>query len=124
MSLSDELAREMLKAISTTGAVHPENAVIKPVIYGSLENIMDYSSGLPRLKSKVINKFQLIIAQPLILSALSSFEIRCCLCRSVISYPAWHHDIRYNVNHFHYFICFDKASADKPNMRCYKPIHK
>lgn len=122
MSLDEELRNEILRAIELQGAVHEENALIH-VILGSrnnLNHIMNMHAGLPKLRNDVINRFQLILSTPTELKPLSQFEVRCVLCRRVISYPAWYYVLRYVVNQLHYFICFDAASPDKPSVKCFK----
>jgi len=89
----------------------------KNVIIGNLshiENISNVGSG----QLKINKKFNLILSNPLL--AFEWNEIRCCLCNRVISYPCWYYSIKYAVNHFHYFICFDKDSPSKPSVKCYK----
>ena len=125
MSINDELKNELLKNISLSGAASEENASEIQIVLGSrtnLNHILNLSSGMPRIRGNVISKFKLLLSQPLTLQALNPFQIRCCLCQSVISYPAWYYSIRYSVNHFHYFICFDSNSTNKPTARCYRRI--
>src|SRR6267154_1207563 len=108
--IDEELKKQILKSISLTGSVNPDTAVINPIIAGSnnLAMIIDSSSGKPRIHSSRSKQFTLALSQPNSLAQLNPFEIRCCLCHKVISYPAWYYSIKYAVNHFHYFICFDK----------------
>lgn len=120
--ISDEFAKEMLRNISLGGSPSLENAEVH-VVLGSRNNltvIMDRSSGLPKIRKEAAAKFTLLVRQPLILEALNAFEIRCCLCKQVIGYPAWYWSKKYAVNHFHYFICFDASSPLKPTTKCYK----
>ena len=109
--------REQMDTLVATGTL--DNPV-KPIISGNMSHILNLSSGLPRLQTHVIKRFSLIISQPLALTTFNPFEVRCCLCRSVIRYPAWYYSIKYAVNHFHYFICFDASSPDKPSTKCYR----
>src|SRR5438105_1951772 len=123
--ITDEQAKKMLDSISLSGAADESNAASRPVIVGEasrdiLVHILNVSSGLPRIRTDVASKFALILNQPVGLAALSNLQIRCCLCRKVITYPAWYHHIKYAVNHFHFFICFDSNSPAKPSTRCYK----
>lgn len=122
--ISDESARDMLKAIELTGAVDEGSAQQKPIICnifnGNMNQVLNFSSGTLSIQSAVARKFGLILSTPEELRAMSPFEIRCCLCRKVISYPSWYYSIKYNVNHFHYFICFDKNCTSKPTTRCYR----
>lgn len=118
--MNEELANEILRNIAISGSVE---AKIKPIIASKdsgLNHVLNTSSGAARIQTHVINKFTLVLSQPSNVSFLNPFEIRCCLCRKVISYPAWYYSIKYAVNHFHYFICFDKTSAAKPSTKCYK----
>jgi hypothetical protein len=118
----DELEKQqLLKSIQLEGDTTNKNirVLIANKIQGSA--LLNLSSGLPSIKSYLKTKFQLILNQPLSLSALSSLEIRCCLCSKVINYPAWYYVTRYNINEFHYFVCFNGDSS-KANARCYKAI--
>ena len=120
MSLSDDLKRQIISSISTEGAASEENKSVNVVIGNktNLSHVVNYSSGLPRIKSHI--KFHLILSQPEALRGLSPLQIRCCLCSRIISYPAWYYNVRYAVNQFNYFVCFDRDSNDKPNTKCYK----
>lgn len=121
--MDDSTKKEILKSIALTGAASRENARTVPVI-ADLEtannSILDRAGGLAKIKPYLIKsgKFKLVLSQPSQLQAMSNFEIRCCLCRKVIAYPAWHHDLKLAVNHLHYFVCFDATSAGKPTARC------
>ncbi|SRR5260370_41526065 len=118
--MNEELANEILRNIALSGTTETK---IKPIIAHSnsgLNHILNLSSGSPRIQTNVVNRFQLILSQPQAISILNPFEIRCCLCRKVISYPAWYYSIKYAINHFHYFVCFDSASPNKPSTRCYR----
>jgi hypothetical protein len=86
----------------------------------NVDSILDKSSGSPRIQQTIRRKSVLILSQPLALSALSNLQIRCALCKRVISYPCWYYSVKYAVNHFHYFICFDSVSPSKPSLRCYR----
>lgn len=124
--MDKELAEQMLKSIALTGSAEVSRAVIKPIIAnnngGNIKHILNLSSGSPRLHSNVINRFKLILSQPEILEALSRFEVRCCLCNRVVSYPCWYYSVKYAVNQFHYFVCFDLSSPDKPSTKCYRRV--
>ena len=115
--MRDELATEILRNIALGGTA---TKTVEPIIGGNLNKVLNLSSGSPRIQTNVANKFNLIIEQPKEISILNPFEVRCCLCRSVIRYPAWYYSIKYAVNHFHYFICFDASSPDKPSTKCYR----
>ena len=122
MSLSDDLKRQIISSISTEGAASEENKSVNVVIGNktNLSHVMNFASGMPKIRPNIISRFRLILSQPETLSGLSPLQIRCCLCSRVISYPTWHHSIRYTVNQFHYFVCFDRDSNDKPSTRCYR----
>ena len=114
--------QEILKAISLEGAALPENKTTN-LILGSrnnLNHIAGVSSGTLKIYNSIASKFKLILSQPSFLSALNPFEIRCVLCKRVISYPCWYYSIRYTVNHFHYFVCFDSDSPNKVSTKCYR----
>lgn len=112
--IPEELANEILRNISISGTAEER---VKPIIGGNLSKIITTSSGLPKIQSNVVSKFNLVLSQPERLSILNPFEIRCCLCKKVISYPCWYYNIKYAVNHFHYFICMNDKTV---NARCYK----
>jgi hypothetical protein len=118
-TLAERLQREILPNITSSGTV---TKTINHIIGGNLSQILDFGSGSVRLQRNVIKKFNLEIGQPTGLKHLNPFQIRCSLCRSVISYPAWYYSIKYAVNHFHYFVCFDSASSSKPSTKCYRRV--
>jgi len=111
------LADEILTNIALGGTAEK---TVKPIVGGNLSHVLSLSSGAARLQTNVVKRFQLILSQPSSIAILNPFEIRCCLCRRVISYPCWYYSVRYAVNHFHYFICWDDKSPDKPNCKCYR----
>lgn len=115
--ISDESAKEILRNIELTGNT---NTTIRPIIGGNLERIITKSSGLPKIQTNVTSKFKLILETPGNLRSFNPFEIRCCLCNKVVSYPCWYFDIKYAVNWFHYFVCFDGNSPEKVNCKCYR----
>ena len=115
--MNKELADEMLRNIALGGSA---SETVKPIIGGHLNHILNLSSGLPRFQTNVIKRFSQIVTQPQALSVLNPYEIRCALCKRVISYPCWYYSIKYAVNHFHYFVCYDLQSIDKPSTRCYR----
>jgi hypothetical protein len=112
--------KEILRNIALTGSASEEKVLIKPIIGNSIEDIINNSSGLPRIKYRLVKQFKLILSHPLLLSVLNPFEIRCCLCKKVISYPCWYMNVRFNVNWFHYFVCFDSSSNTKVTARCFR----
>jgi hypothetical protein len=118
MSLSDDIQNSFLKSIELSGSVDEASHQIKIRLNENLSAILDKSSGRIRLKSSLAGKFSLILAQPAELKPLSNLEIRCLYCRKVISYPAWHLVRAFDINHFHYFICWNTESSDKPSLNC------
>lgn len=114
-------ASEMLDSISLQGSASEENKELKVIIASRshIFSILDTASGMPKVRSSVINKFSFILSQPALIRALSPLSIRCCLCGKVISYPSWYYSVRYAINQFHYFICFN-GSNDKPIAKCYR----
>lgn len=115
--MNKELAEEMLRNIALAGDTTTK---VKAIIGGNLSHILTTSSGSPRLQTNVINRFKLILSQPSELAIFNPFEMRCALCKKVVNYPCWYYSVKYAVNHFHYFVCFDSASSDKPNCKCYR----
>lgn len=85
----------------------------------NIHQIAGVTSGSLRIYPSIIKKFELILSQP-ISSAFNPFEIRCAFCKKVISYPCWYYSIKYAVNHFHYFVCFDASCPSKPSAKCYR----
>lgn len=114
--LDKELQKEILDSIGKSG--HSEETELK--VNTNINHVLNFSSGAARIQTTVVRKAKLILSQPQALQALSNLQIRCALCKRVISYPCWYHSIRYAVNHFHYFICFDKDSPNKPSTKCYR----
>lgn len=116
--LPKELTKDLLKSIELSGVADEASASEKHLINSNLHNVIDISSGKIRLRKSVAEKFNLIVGRPEGLKALSPAEIRCLYCRRVISYPGWYYKIEYAVNVFHYFVCFDGQSPDKPKFNC------
>lgn len=123
MALDKDLADSILKSISLSGVADMANARVKQIVSVNGENlnhVLSLSSGSPRIQSNVIKRFKLLLSQPLRLEAMNPFEIRCCLCKKVVSYPVWYYEVKYAINHFHYFVCFSPLSKDKPSADCYR----
>lgn len=114
--MDEQTRKEILEAIEAQGFI--ENDKIKLASEENLHNIVDYSSGLRKIRANKRKDFTLIISQPKELSKLYNVQIRCCFCHKVISYPAWYYRVGYNVNSIHYFVCFDAAEPSKPTARC------
>jgi hypothetical protein len=89
-------------------------------LMGNGSNILSFSSGSARIASP--NKFDIIFARPWALEMLHPSEVRCSLCKRVITFPAWYHDVKASVNHFHYFVCFDPTSPNKVTAKCYRRV--
>lgn len=122
MTIDKDALDQILKDIALTGSASEENRTFQ-VILASRSNafhLLDNSSGLPKIRPHIVNKFKFLIAQPTALQAFNPFEIRCCLCHKVISYPAWYYTLKYSVNEFHYFVCFDGLNPNRVTARCYR----
>jgi len=114
----NDFKADILNTIAATGTL--SKGIIKPIINGNMSHVLNLSSGSARLHAHAAKRFSLIMSQPQALSTFNRSEIRCCLCHSVISWPAWYYVVRYAVSHFHYFVCFDSASPSKPSCKCYR----
>jgi hypothetical protein len=123
--MSDELKDEMkeiLNSISLRGVADELQALVNPLIASRSQGmaLLDLGSGIPKPKKRLIHQFHLILSKPPVIEAISNLSIRCCFCSAVISYPCWYYQVKYAINHFHYFVCFD---GDKPNevtARCFR----
>lgn len=113
--MEEQLQKDILSSIDYSGS---SESMVKPIVasFAHLNRILDKSNGTARILKSVQKNFSLILSQPNNLSSLSSFEIRCCLCSSVIKYPCWYWRIQYSINHFHYFVCFNEE--DKITTKC------
>lgn len=117
--ITDETKSDWLRSIQLKGGI--DNIKVNPIInYTEPDKILNLSHGAARIKTNLIKKFAFIVIRPRELDALEYQNIRCCLCRKVINYPCWYYKISYVVNVFHYFICLDSSSLDKPTTACYK----
>ena len=114
--LDNDLQQLILDSIAKSG--HSEPVELK--VNTNINDVLSFSSGAARLQSTLLRKAKLILSKPNELNELSSFQIRCALCKRVISYPCWYYSIHYAVNHFHYFVCFDSSSPSKPSVKCYR----
>lgn len=114
--IDKELQSEILESITKFGKSEEKTIMINT----NISDILNFSSGSPRLQSTAARKARLILSKPQSLQVLNNFQIRCILCHKVISYPCWYYNIRYAINHFHYFVCFDSDSSTKPSTRCYR----
>lgn len=112
--IDDSLKTNILKSLELTGSATEDSIRVNK----NTDNIFDRTSGKIRVRPSREKQFNLILSQPKTLAALSSFEIRCCVCNRVISYPAWHLVLTFTKNVFHYFICFDRNEVNKPTVNC------
>jgi hypothetical protein len=123
MPLDKEYFDNILRNVSLYGRTTKEDAVVIPIVghhaRTNLNHIANNASGRLKIYSTIAPKFELILKQPSRLEALSSVEIRCTLCKQVISYPAWYYVRKYDKSEFHYFVCFDSSSPSKPTTRCF-----
>lgn len=126
-STTKDQFNDILKNIELTGAADTANAAtydtVKHLILESrnnLQNILQTHSGKPKIRTDAIRKFQLILDTPSAIRLLDRNSLRCCFCKRIITFPVWYYSLKYAVNHFHYFICFDATSPDKPTAKCYK----
>jgi len=108
----------ILAAIASGGKVNNEEIKLNV----NINHVLSFSSGAARIQTSCIRHAKLILSQPDELKALSSLQIRCMLCKRVISYPAWYYKMSFAVNQFHYFICFDSDSPNKPTAKCYRRV--
>jgi len=118
--MDESLKKNLLKSIELSGSVEEVVNDIKVIINGELSHVIDKSSGKPRIRPFKAKLFNLILSQPLSLGPLSPFEIRCLSCRNVISYPAWHYELKFDRNIFHYFVCFSEVSSSVVSLNCKK----
>lgn len=112
---------EILKSIAASGSAEMRSKII----IGNESNrnsILDLSNGQVRISKTVIKKAILILGQPERLAGFAEHEIRCALCNRIISYPSWYYEVKYAVNQFHYFVCFDSDSPGKPTTKCYRKL--
>ena len=124
MPIDEKQANEILASIEMTGGISsPKTIVTNPIVLGSHNNlgqILNLSSGLPKIRKDKVDKFNFILSQPLGIRSIPRHDIRCCLCQEIIYFPCWYYRIDYAVNQFHYFVCFDSASSQLVNASCYR----
>lgn len=113
--IDDKTRKEILDSIDLEGQTESHIH-----INGNIGHVISVSSGAPRIQSNVVNRFHLILSTPSELLGVSSLQVRCAVCKRVISYPAWYYRLKLSVNKFHYFVCFSETSPTKPNTHCYK----
>lgn len=115
----DNLLRaSLLKSIELQGSVSSNSRTTKVYVNESLSNVLDSSSGKRRIRPFKVSLFNLILSQPLTLHTLSPFEIRCLNCSKVITYPAWHYELKFDGSIFEYFVCFSETSVSKVTLNC------
>src|SRR5216684_7914435 len=98
---------DILNSIILTGSATHEVSIST----AKRSQVVDFNASLTRIKRSLIDKFSLILSKPDFIS--SDLPIRCCLCSKAISFnssPAWYYLIKYNINQFAAFICFDSDS--------------
>ena len=117
-TMDEKLAKSLLDAIALGGEI--DSPQVNQIIASNPYHIIDSTSGKTKIKNPSL--FNLIIAQPQSIAALSSLEIRCCICKRVITYPAWYHFIHYAINHFHFFVCFNQANPTEPTTNCMRGL--
>jgi hypothetical protein len=119
MTLNEDDKEAILRDILSTGFSSEENKRINVIIANKIHNynIVQISSGSPKIRHNVKGRFSLILSIPAILSGFNPFTIRCCLCNKVVAYPCWYYNVKFTSNHFHYFVCFNSGEI---NASCYK----
>lgn len=115
MTITEELRQRLLKSIELSGSTI-DDVASKQLINVNPDNVIDLSSGRPRIKPLLVGRFVFVSSQPTELAELSNLTIRCLNCGKVISYPAWWLKLEYSVSSFHYFICFNGTAL--PNLKC------
>lgn len=110
--------QEILDKIASQGSINEVED--HNIINGNMIHILNKASGSPRLQTNVVSRFKLLLSQPEILKDYSSLAIRCALCKRVISYPCWYYRKDYNVNKFHWFVCFSPADSSKATTHCFR----
>lgn len=120
MSLSDDLKDSILKGIGTSGAADAANRTIHPIVSDNEGEILSLTSGLPKIRASASSRFTLLFIIPLALKGLHNSEIRCCLCKKIISFPCWYYRKNLAVNNFHFFVCLDPTSSQKVNTHCWR----
>lgn len=121
--MDENTRNEILQSISLTGAADNTTVNVHVGIGTKTQAeslLIARNGGLAKFKDYQAKGFSLILSQPLTLAILNNLNIRCCLCGKVITYPAWYKVMRYVVNQFHFFVCFDPDSPSKPTARCYR----
>jgi hypothetical protein len=122
--IDEKQAKEILDSIELTGGITSAKTVkSNPIIIGAHNNIgpiMQLGSGLPKIRKDKVTEFSLILSQPLAIQSIPRHDIRCCLCQEIIYFPCWYYSIRYAVNQFHYFVCFDASNSQSVTARCYR----
>lgn len=116
--MNTETIQEMLRNIELSGDSAAWSC--KHLIGSNPSQILNLSSGAVRIQPHALKHFALILSQPKTLAALNPFEIHCCLCNEIVNYPCWYYEVKYAVNHFHYFVCFNSSTPEKPTTRCYR----
>lgn len=116
--MDENLKKALLQSIEAEGSAEVEFTPVRVIVNGQLSNILDRSSGKARIRAHRVNQFHLILSQPKGLLNLSPLEIRCLNCHRVISYPAWHLELKFDRNTFEYFLCFSETSVVRASLNC------
>ena len=116
--MDESLKKSLLQSIELSGSVSVENSSASITVNGELSNVLDKSSGKPRIRPAKVSQFHLILSQPVSLLALSPFEIRCLHCKRVISYPSWWLQVKFDRNILVYFVCFSETSPNRVSLDC------
>jgi len=118
---------DILKNISLTGKADENSKELfdkkRHLIIESrnqLNSLFDSSSGFPKIRKDAAARFNLIMTQPSEIQDIPRHDLRCCLCKSIISWPVWYWVKRYKVNQFHFFVCFDSSSPELVTAKCYR----
>ncbi len=120
--LTPEQAKELLNSISHNGYADIETAKSINVIADKEQSIklLNKSSGVARFHTHIKKRFELIVNSINTLQSFNPFQIRCCLCGEVISYPCWYYVEKYSVNMIHYFVCFDRSDVKSVTAKCFR----
>lgn len=103
----------ILRQIELSGSI-TDRIKINHLINNNPNNVIDNSSGRNRIRTNKVDSFKLILSSPF--EAVNPLEIKCLNCGRVIKYPAWHCELQFDINHFHYFVCF--AGTEKVKLIC------
>ena len=112
---SSDWRTDILDSIALTGTAEAD---VK-ISLARRSQILAFNSSRPRIKPNLVGRFALILSRP----AEINTTVQCCICGRTINFnnaPVWYYLIKYNVNCFAAFVCFDSASPSKPSVKCYR----